>query len=108
MAKKRSGPATQPSSALITGIHRVIDWVNENKNWVYIAIIGFCLSVTILYKISQWIRRVNNIPAFHTKTEWQIPDRSLVYTRDLLKKRGKGDVHKIDCQNSSAIPYPHA
>ncbi len=54
MAKKKSVPATQTSSRIITGIHRVIDRVNENKNWVYIAVIGFCLSVTILYKIWQW------------------------------------------------------
>jgi hypothetical protein len=54
MAKKRSVPVTRPSSAIITGIHRVIDLVNENKNWFYIAVIGFCLSVTILYKIWQW------------------------------------------------------
>ena len=54
MAKKKSVPATQTSSRIITGIHRVIDRVNENKNWVYIAVIGFCISVTILYKIWQW------------------------------------------------------
>ncbi|MFZ1897209.1 hypothetical protein [Methanoregula sp.] len=34
-------------------IQSIIGWVHENQNWVYIAIIGFCLSVTILYKISQ-------------------------------------------------------
>ncbi len=53
MGKKRTVPATQTSSRIIAGIHRVIDRVNENKNWIYIAIIGFCLSVTILYKLSQ-------------------------------------------------------
>jgi hypothetical protein len=53
MGKKRSVPATRQSSALITGMHRVMDRVNENKNWFYIAIIGFCLSVTILYRLSQ-------------------------------------------------------
>ena len=34
-------------------IHSIAGWVRENQNWFYIAIIGFCLSVTILYKISQ-------------------------------------------------------
>jgi hypothetical protein len=31
----------------------IIGWVRENQNWFCIAIIGFCLSVTILYKILQ-------------------------------------------------------
>ena len=40
--------------------------MHENQNWVYIAIIGFCLSVTILYKLSQG-HGVQYCPGIHHK-----------------------------------------
>lgn len=35
-------------------INQATLFAQENKNLVYIAIIGFCLSVTVLYKIGQY------------------------------------------------------
>ena len=54
MTKKRSVPVTQPSHTILNGIQRIIDLVNENKNWFYIAIIGFCLSITLLYNLGRF------------------------------------------------------
>ena len=53
MPKKKQSEVscTKKCAALIQSIST---WLHENQNWVYIAIIGFYLSVTILYKISQW------------------------------------------------------
>jgi hypothetical protein len=53
MAKKRAVAATKPSNALLTKVQKIIDLVHENKNWFYIAVIGFCLSVTILYNLGR-------------------------------------------------------
>jgi len=39
---------------IVANIRPVRDWMQKNQTWVYIAIIGFCLSVTILYKLFQW------------------------------------------------------
>jgi hypothetical protein len=52
MPKKRLS-AVSRSEKLLTRIKLITDWVRKNQNWFYIAIIGFCLSVTILYKILQ-------------------------------------------------------
>ncbi len=53
MSKKKKQSAVTHTGNFLARIQSIIGWVHENQNWVYIAIIGFCLSVTILYKISQ-------------------------------------------------------
>jgi len=35
-------------------IGHAVTFIERNKNPIYIAIIGFCLSVTILYKLGQY------------------------------------------------------
>ena len=35
-------------------IHAVTTFFQENKNLTYIAIIGLCLSITVLYKLGQF------------------------------------------------------
>lgn len=52
MSKKKS-PVVSRTGKLLTLIQSITGWIHKNEDWVYIAIIGFCLSVTILYKISQ-------------------------------------------------------
>ncbi|MFZ0005777.1 hypothetical protein [Methanoregula sp.] len=52
MAKKKQTPVTR-TGIFLARIEAIKQWVHENENWFYIAIIGFCLSVTILYKIFQ-------------------------------------------------------
>ena len=52
MSKKKP-PAVSSTGKILARIQWVTGWIHENQNWVYIAIIGFCLSVTILYKLSQ-------------------------------------------------------
>jgi len=53
MAKKKPS-AVSRTGKILARIQMIIGWMHKNQNWVYIAVIGFCLSVTILYKISQW------------------------------------------------------
>jgi hypothetical protein len=52
MSKKKPEEVTR-IWRFLAWIQSIIGWMHENQNWVYIAVIGFCLSVTILYKISQ-------------------------------------------------------
>ncbi|WP_292423513.1 hypothetical protein [Methanoregula sp.] len=52
MSKKKP-PAVSRTGKILARIQWITGWMHENQNWVYIAIIGFCLSVTILYKLSQ-------------------------------------------------------
>jgi choline-glycine betaine transporter len=52
MSKKKLQTVTR-TETIQSWVKSIIRWVHKNQNWVYIAIIGFCLSVTILYKISQ-------------------------------------------------------
>jgi len=52
MSKKKP-PVTQ-TGMILSRIRSITKWMNENQSWVYVAIIGFCLSVTILYKLFQW------------------------------------------------------
>ncbi|MFY9749140.1 MAG: hypothetical protein WAK75_01860 [Methanoregula sp.] len=35
-------------------IHAVTTFFQENKNLIYIAIIGTCLTITVLYKLGQF------------------------------------------------------
>ena len=51
---KKKPSAVWSTVTIRSHIRLITRWVHENQNWVYIAIIGFCLSVTVLYKISQW------------------------------------------------------
>ncbi len=51
----------KPSEVTGTGkflarVQSITGWMHENQNWIYIAIIGFCLTITIMYKISQLYR----------------------------------------------------
>lgn len=52
MSKKKPSEVTR-TGMILSLIQKITGWVHENENWIYIAIIGFCLSVTILYKFSQ-------------------------------------------------------
>jgi len=52
MSKKKP-QAVSRTGKIMARIQSITGWIHANQNWVYIAIIGFCLSVTILYKISQ-------------------------------------------------------
>ncbi|WP_157677647.1 hypothetical protein [Methanoregula boonei] len=52
MSKKKP-PADSPVQKIQARIQSIAAWMHKNQNWVYIAIIGFCLSVTILYKLGQ-------------------------------------------------------
>ncbi len=53
MSKKKP-PAVSSAGKILSRIQWITGWIHENQNWVYIAIIGFCLSVTILYKLFPW------------------------------------------------------
>ncbi len=53
MSKKKRQSALTYTGDFLARLQSIIGWVHENQNWVYIAIIGFCLSVTVLYKILQ-------------------------------------------------------
>jgi hypothetical protein len=53
MSKKKKQTSVPFTGRFLARLESVTKWIHENQNWVYIAIIGFCLSVTILYKISQ-------------------------------------------------------
>ncbi|MFA5332522.1 MAG: hypothetical protein WC342_09100 [Methanoregula sp.] len=50
MAKKKPVPEKTGLTRIVKGGQAVIALVNENKTWFYIAVIGFCLSVTAIYK----------------------------------------------------------
>ena len=52
MSKKKP-PAVSRTGKILALIHSIREWIHNNQNWVYIAIIGFCLSVTILYRLGQ-------------------------------------------------------
>jgi hypothetical protein len=52
-SKKGAVPGPAHTGKSLGRIESITKWMQNNQNWVYIAIIGFCLSVTILYKISQ-------------------------------------------------------
>jgi hypothetical protein len=53
MSKKKKQTSVPFAGRILARLESVIRWMHENQNWVYIAIIGFCLSVTILYKLSR-------------------------------------------------------
>ena len=53
MSKKTQSAGTH-TRTIQSRIQSITRWVEENQNLVYIAVIVFCLSVTILYKITQW------------------------------------------------------
>jgi len=53
MSKKKQKTGIRNGISL-NQFQSVAGWMRENQNWIYIAIIGFCLTVTILYKLSQW------------------------------------------------------
>ena len=50
MSKKKT-PAVSRTGKILARIQIITGWMHKNQNWVYIAIIGFCLSVTILYRL---------------------------------------------------------
>ncbi len=53
MLKKKQSAVTS-TGRFLARFQSITRWVHENRNWIYIAIIGFCLSVTIIYKISHY------------------------------------------------------
>jgi hypothetical protein len=53
MSKKKKQTSVTFVGRFLARLESIIRWMHENQNWVYIAIIGFCLSVTIHYKLSQ-------------------------------------------------------
>ena len=55
MSKKTKTPKSSNLQKVQEAIGQVTLFVEKNKNLVYIAIIGFCLSVTILYKLGQYV-----------------------------------------------------
>jgi len=54
MRKKTKSPAGTPGQKFQVLIGQVTRFVENNKNIVYIAIIGFCLSITILYRLGRY------------------------------------------------------
>jgi len=50
---KKKQTTVKDSGIILARIKLINEWIHENQNWFYIAIIGFCLSVTILYKLFQ-------------------------------------------------------
>ncbi|HVP97352.1 hypothetical protein [Methanoregula sp.] len=54
MPKKTKTPEQTRLQKVHAGIAQATMFVEKNKNLIYIAIIGFCLSVTILYKLGQY------------------------------------------------------
>jgi 1,4-dihydroxy-2-naphthoate octaprenyltransferase len=50
MSKKKKQTAV---GTFLSRLQSIEVWIHNNQNWVYIAIIGFCLSVTILYRLGQ-------------------------------------------------------
>jgi len=54
MPKKTKKPEPTSIQRVHAAIGQVTLFVERNKNLVYIAIIGFCLSITILYKLGQY------------------------------------------------------
>jgi len=55
MSKKKT-PVVSRTEMILARIQMITGWMHKNQNRVYIAIIGFCLSVTILYKLGQFFR----------------------------------------------------
>jgi hypothetical protein len=53
MSKKKI-PAVSRTGKILGQIPVITGWMHKNQNLVYIAIIGFCLSVTILYRLGQF------------------------------------------------------
>jgi hypothetical protein len=56
MPKKAKTPELTNTQIVHAAIRQGHIFIEKNKNLVYIAIIGFCLSVTILYKLGQFFR----------------------------------------------------
>jgi len=54
MPKKTKTPEPTSMQKVHAVIGQVTMFVEKNKNPICIAIIGFCLSVTILYKLGQY------------------------------------------------------
>jgi len=54
MPKKTNVPELTLMQKVRAVIGQLTQFVEKNKDRVYIAIIGFCLSVTVLYKLGQY------------------------------------------------------
>jgi len=54
MAKRTKNPAMNITQEKFVMIKTLVLLVQENRNLLYIAIIGICLSITILFKIGQY------------------------------------------------------
>jgi len=54
MPKKTKTPERTSMQKVHSVIGHAVTFIERNKNPIYIAIIGFCLSVTILYKLGQY------------------------------------------------------
>ena len=54
MPKKTKTPELTPMQKVQAAIGQATRFVEKNKNPVCLAIIGFCLSVTVLYKLGQY------------------------------------------------------
>ena len=54
MPKKTKTPELTPVQKVRAAIGQLTQFVEKNKDRVYIAIIGFSLSVTALYKLGQY------------------------------------------------------
>jgi len=53
MPKKTKIPTRTFIQKINEGFGQATMFAERNKNLIYIAIIGFCLSITILYKLGQ-------------------------------------------------------
>jgi len=54
MSKKNKTQKQTGRRKTLFSVEQIKTTVEENKNLIYIAIIGFCLSVTIIYKLGQF------------------------------------------------------
>lgn len=54
MAKKKGTQKSLSPGKETVQVERVRNWLHAYQNWIYIAIIVFCLSVTALSKLSQY------------------------------------------------------